>query len=71
MGGVQVFDRDSGGIDVEFEDVRTPPAGTARLIVDADIGLGAVEIGHDEGHVHRHGRWRDGGDPGNFACDAA
>ncbi|HEX8206711.1 MAG TPA: LiaF domain-containing protein, partial [Solirubrobacteraceae bacterium] len=70
MGGVQVFDRDGGGIDVDFEDLRTPPSGTARLVVDADIGLGAVEVGHSE-HYERWGRWRDGRDAGNLACEAA
>jgi phage shock protein PspC (stress-responsive transcriptional regulator) len=67
MGGVQVFDRDGGGIDVDFEDERTPPAGTARLVVEADIGLGAVEIGHEGGGR----RWNDPTRDGNFACDAA
>jgi phage shock protein PspC (stress-responsive transcriptional regulator) len=72
MGGVQVFDRDGGGVDVDFEDVRTPPAGTARLVVEADVGLGAVEVGHAEQHGrHRFGRWRDDADAGNSACDAA
>lgn len=71
MGGVRFFDRDSGGIDVDFEDVRTPPAGTARLVVDADVGLGAVEIGHSEHGHHRFGRWDESADDGNLACDAA
>ena len=71
MGGVQVFDRDTGGVDVDFEDERTPPAGTARLIVDADVGLGAVEVAHDDYDDHpRFGRWNDR-PGGNFACDAA
>ena len=71
MGGVEVFERDGGGIDVDWEDVRTPPEGTPRLIVDADIGLGALQVGHvDVGH-RRFGRFDE--DPGrgvNEACDA-
>ena len=68
VGGVQVFEHDSGGIDVDFEDQRTPPAGTARLVVDADVGLGAVQVSHSE---MDHGHWQGDSDPGNFACDAA
>lgn len=45
MGGVEVFDRDGGGIDVDWEDLAAAPAGTPRLVVDADVGLGAVEVG--------------------------
>ena len=71
MGGVQVFDRDTGGIDVDFDDEHTPPAGTPRLIVDAEVGLGAVEIAHEDYEGHRRfGRWNDR-PGGNLACDAA
>jgi phage shock protein PspC (stress-responsive transcriptional regulator) len=48
MGGVALFDRQGGGIDVQWRDEPSAPAGTARLVVDADIGLGALEVGHDE-----------------------
>jgi phage shock protein PspC (stress-responsive transcriptional regulator) len=70
MGGVHVFDRDGGGIDVDWQDERTPPAGTPRLVVDADVGLGEVEVGHAEHGSTRFGRWRDDGDAGNEACRA-
>ncbi|HEX2085333.1 MAG TPA: LiaF domain-containing protein, partial [Solirubrobacteraceae bacterium] len=68
MGGVHVFDRDGGGIDVDWEDMESAPAGTPRLVVDADVGLGVVEVGETE---HRHGRWRDwDGGGANEACVA-
>jgi phage shock protein PspC (stress-responsive transcriptional regulator) len=71
MGGVEVFERDGGGIDVDWEDAQTPPSGTPRLTINADIGLGALQVGHvDTGH-RRFSRFDDG--PGrneNKACDA-
>ncbi|HEX8123028.1 MAG TPA: PspC domain-containing protein [Solirubrobacteraceae bacterium] len=68
MGGVGVFDRDTGGIDVDWEDLRTPPPGTPRLVVDADIGVGALEVGRQE---IGHGRgWHDGSRGANEACVA-
>ena len=48
MGGVFVFDRAGGGIDVDWSDERRAPAGTPRLVLDGDIGLGALEVRHDE-----------------------
>jgi phage shock protein PspC (stress-responsive transcriptional regulator) len=44
VGGGEVFDRHSGGVDVDFDDAHTAPAGTARLIVDTDIGIGGLHI---------------------------
>jgi hypothetical protein len=70
MGAVQVFDRDSGGIDVDYEDLPAAPTTTTRLLVDADIGLGALEVQYDDPDRRggpRH-RFHDDGDPGNLAC---
>jgi phage shock protein PspC (stress-responsive transcriptional regulator) len=61
IGGVQVFDRDTGGIDVDWQDERRAPAGTPRVVVDADIDIGAFTV-HHEGD---HGWDRE---PGNEAC---
>jgi phage shock protein PspC (stress-responsive transcriptional regulator) len=63
IGGVQVFNHDTGGIDVDWQDERAAPAGTPHLIVDANIGLGAVSVHHDA-NGFRH----DSGDAGNKAC---
>jgi phage shock protein PspC (stress-responsive transcriptional regulator) len=60
MGAVQVFDRDGGGIDVSWTDGRRAPAGTARLVVDGDVGLGFLEVHHsDPGNDRGHGRFAD------------
>ena len=61
IGGAQVFDRDHGGVDVDWQDERTAPAGTPRVLVDANVGIGAFTVHHDEDQG-----WD--GDPGNEAC---
>jgi phage shock protein PspC (stress-responsive transcriptional regulator) len=45
-GYVGALDRESGGLDVDWDDTPVPPAGTPRLVVDADIGLGALLVGN-------------------------
>ena len=70
MGGVEVFDRDGGGIDVDFSDVRRAPQGTPRLVVDGNVGLGLFEVRHsDDDGVGPRWRHRDGGaTERNAAC---
>ena len=46
VGYAGVFDSDNDGIDVDYDEWHTPPAGTSRLVVDADIGVGELLIGH-------------------------
>jgi phage shock protein PspC (stress-responsive transcriptional regulator) len=60
MGAVDLFDRDSGGIDVDWDDRPSAPPATTRLLVDADVGIGHLEVGH---RLYSDG-W--GGEPGNF-----
>jgi phage shock protein PspC (stress-responsive transcriptional regulator) len=58
MGGVGVFDRDSGGIDVDWNDNRRSSKRAPRLVVDGQIGLGVLEVRHrDDGH--RGSDWND------------
>jgi phage shock protein PspC (stress-responsive transcriptional regulator) len=70
MGGVQVFDRSGGGIDVNWNDSRRPLRRAPRLVVDGDIGLGLLEVRHRD--YSRNGpRWRDRDryiDERNSAC---
>jgi phage shock protein PspC (stress-responsive transcriptional regulator) len=61
IGGVQIFDRDSGGVDVDRQDERRAPAGTPRVVVNADIGMGALTVHHTEDQG-----WNR--EPGNEAC---
>jgi hypothetical protein len=47
MGALELFDRDTGGIDVDRVDSAHAPAGTPRLVVTGDVGLGYFEIDHE------------------------
>jgi phage shock protein PspC (stress-responsive transcriptional regulator) len=51
VGMVRVFDRDSGGIDVDVLEEPDARPETTRLIVNADIGLGALNVVHDPADV--------------------
>ena len=67
MGAVGVFERTSGGIDFDLSDERRAPAGTPRLVVEGEVGVGLLEVRHRDDA--RHGE-RPTGDPGerNSAC---
>ncbi|MEA2228287.1 MAG: hypothetical protein QOF04_1917 [Solirubrobacteraceae bacterium] len=68
-GEVGVFDRTSGGIDVDWQDDRTAPPGTSRVVIDANIGVGALHVGHDDPATVRGGEFATAGaDGGNDAC---
>ena len=68
MGAVAVFDRDGGGIDVAWKDGRRAPAGTPRLVVDGDVGLGLLEVRHRDGNRHGPGFRADRANERNAAC---
>jgi phage shock protein PspC (stress-responsive transcriptional regulator) len=58
-----VFQQDSDGIDVDFDDQRDAAPSTSRLVVNADIGLGELLIGHPrENFVPRDSDFRFDGD---------
>jgi predicted membrane protein len=61
IGGLQIFDRGTGGIDFDHQDERNAPAGTPRVVVDAKVGVGAFTVHHTEDEGFR-------GAPGNEAC---
>jgi phage shock protein PspC (stress-responsive transcriptional regulator) len=61
IGGVQVFDHGSGGIDFSRDEQREARPGTPRVVVDANVGLGAFTVHHRENEG-----WN--GDRGNKAC---
>jgi len=82
MGAVEVFDRDSAGVDVDWQDGKRAPADTSRVVVDADVGLGAFQVEYDDLDRDRDYRFGDGDrseapnsgfsdageEPGNRAC---
>jgi hypothetical protein len=68
-GYAEVLDRDSGGFDVDWPNIRTPPAGVPVLDLDADVGLGAVEVRYNDERRHgRVGRYRVVERYGTDAC---
>jgi phage shock protein PspC (stress-responsive transcriptional regulator) len=59
IGGVRVFDRESGGVDVDWQDTPRSGAGSRRLVVDADVGLGALDVSHEDRDGFGGGRFFD------------
>jgi phage shock protein PspC (stress-responsive transcriptional regulator) len=43
-GAADVFDRDNDGVDVAFAESATPPAGRPLLHIEADLGVGVLEV---------------------------
>jgi hypothetical protein len=51
MGQVQAFDRANSGIDVDWSDQPTGPETNPRVVLDADVGIGHVEVSHTIGEA--------------------
>ena len=49
IGDAQVLDRRSEGVDVAFAQTAAPAAGAPQLHLDADIGVGALEVRRGDG----------------------
>lgn len=69
VGGSDVLDRENDGVDVDYVDHATPPEGRPELHVDANVGMGVIEVVR-EGYLRDQfgsGRFRhfDGRDAGN------
>jgi hypothetical protein len=47
VGASDVFDRDNDGVDVNYVEDGPAPAGRPKLHVDADVGVGVIEIVRD------------------------
>jgi hypothetical protein len=69
-GQVQVFDRGSGGLDVDWRDERRALPGTTRLIVEGDVGVGLLDVSYEDpdGFDRRGEHFAAGREPGNDAC---
>jgi phage shock protein PspC (stress-responsive transcriptional regulator) len=61
IGGVQVFERTGGGIDSDWQDENIAREGRPRVVLDGDVGIGAVTVHHRDLE-----RWET--EPGNGAC---
>jgi phage shock protein PspC (stress-responsive transcriptional regulator) len=53
VGAVEIFDRDGGGVDVDWSDTRRAPKDTPRIVIDGDVGIGFLDVRHTAGTVHR------------------
>jgi phage shock protein PspC (stress-responsive transcriptional regulator) len=62
VGAADVFDRDQGGVDVSHEDSAAARPGQSEVHIDADVGIGVIE-------VVREGFLRDGFDHDGFGRD--
>jgi phage shock protein PspC (stress-responsive transcriptional regulator) len=60
-GGADVLDRENDGVDVSFSDDAPAPAGTPKLHVNADVGLGVIEVVREGYLADRYGHdgWFD------------
>jgi phage shock protein PspC (stress-responsive transcriptional regulator) len=67
-GQVQVFDRESGGVDVDWADRPRASDRKPRLVVDADVGLGRFAVGNSDTHLHRGFHDEVDAARGNTAC---
>lgn len=67
-GNVDLFDHNTGGVDVDWRDDRTAPSGTTRLVVDGDVGVGELAVTYQDpdAFARDHGSGIQG--PGNDAC---
>ena len=74
-GYARLFDRDSGGLDLDWDSTPTAHRAVPRLVLDADVGMGAIEVVHDPSDVgDRQGRkWGPGESVedtlGNVGCE--
>jgi phage shock protein PspC (stress-responsive transcriptional regulator)/predicted membrane protein len=73
-GYVRLFDRDSGGLDVDWDSRPSAAPDVPRLVLDADVGIGAIQVVHDPSDID-HGDRRFGPDfnnvessEGNVGC---
>jgi phage shock protein PspC (stress-responsive transcriptional regulator) len=69
-GGVDVFDYDNGGLDVEYENSPAAAKNGRRVVVDADVGMGAFEVRHNRQDRFDHRFDNEEQDP-NVGCASA
>jgi phage shock protein PspC (stress-responsive transcriptional regulator) len=68
VGNVAFFGRDSGGLDLDWQDERTAPPGTTRLVVDGDLGVGELAVTYEDPDQFAKDHGGDNPQPGNDAC---
>lgn len=69
VGQVDAFDHGSGGVDVDWSDEPSAAPGNARIVLDANVGMGRLGIGHYDGgrfYTGRPFKDRFGGHGGDY-----
>ncbi|MEA2179795.1 MAG: hypothetical protein QOG77_3092, partial [Solirubrobacteraceae bacterium] len=59
IGALALFDHGTGGIDVDRVEGGRAPAGTPRVVVTGDVGLGLIDIDHEPDTGDWEHDWRD------------
>jgi phage shock protein PspC (stress-responsive transcriptional regulator) len=59
MGVVDSFDHSNGGVDVDWSDQPAAAPGNARIVLDANVGVGRLGIGHTSFEPKRFHRFAD------------
>ena len=44
VGASDILDRENDGVDVDYTDDAPAPAGRPKLHIDADVGVGVIEV---------------------------
>ncbi len=65
-GAIEVLGRDSGGVDVDWQDEPAAAPGRTRVVVDGEVGMGVLQVSYrDDDPRHGGDRWNgDGWDDG-------
>lgn len=66
-GQVDVFNTGNGGVDIDVDDMPRPDDGSARIVIDSDVGIGHLEVAHEENA--RIESWNDGRRLDRFELD--
>jgi len=76
VGLIEVFDRENAGADVDWEDLPRAAEGNSRVVLDANVGMGHVQVVHDtpfrgfeQGRFD--GNFDGGGRATNTGCEAS
>lgn len=75
VGYVQVLERANGGLDIDWRSSPVENPGVKRLVIDADVGIGAIHVGHNRNDLFNDwgeddGPFRDGARFDDSADDA-
>lgn len=62
VGGVDVFDEDTGGIAVDWERAEVAREDRPRVVLDADVGIGHLLVAHEDRDTFDES-WDDGPGP--------